>query len=123
MATISTAARNAACDAITALLNAGGAGKIVFKTSGGTAVATLPFSATSFGASSVGVATANTITSDTNAAGGTTDHAEFQNNAGTAVFTTVSVGTSGSEINLSSVAIGAGDTVSVSSLTITVPAT
>ena len=70
--THSTAARNAATDAVTALI--GASGKLVFRTSGtvsapGTAVATLSLSATAFGASATGTATANAITSDTNATG------------------------------------------------------
>lgn len=70
--THSTAARNAATDAVTALI--GSSGNLVFRLSGtvgapGTAVATLPLSTTAFGAASSGTATANAITSDTNATG------------------------------------------------------
>lgn len=122
MATLSTAGRNAACDAVVDLIDAGTPpGALVFRTSGDTEVATLPFSTTAFGAASSGVATANSITSDTTATGGTTTKATLQNAAGTAVIT-ATVGTSGSDINLSSVAIGVNDTVSVSSLTVTMPA-
>lgn len=67
-----TSARNAATDAVTALIST--SGKLKFRLSGsvgspGTAVATLSLSATAFGASSSGTATANAITSDTNATG------------------------------------------------------
>ena len=70
--THSTAARNAATDAVTALI--GASGYLKFRLTGtvgapGTAVATLPLSATAFGASSAGTATAAAITSDTNATG------------------------------------------------------
>jgi len=70
--THSTAARDAATDAVTALI--GASGSLVFRLSGtvgspGTAVATLPLSATAFASSSSGTATANAITSDTNATG------------------------------------------------------
>ena len=71
--THSTAARNAATDAVTALIST--SGKLVFRispstvASPGTAVATLSFSSTAFGASSSGTATANAITADTNATG------------------------------------------------------
>jgi len=121
MSTLSTAGRNAAVNAVTALINVSAPGHLVFQTSGGTPVATLAFSSTSFGAGSTGVATANAISSDTNAAGGTTTKAVLNDGAGTTVLT-VTVGTSGSDINLSSTTIGAGDTVSVSSLTLTMPA-
>ena len=72
MPTHSTAARNAATDAVTGQI--GASGNLKFRLSGtlgspGTVVATLPLSATAFGASSGGVATANPITSDTNATG------------------------------------------------------
>lgn len=122
MATISTAARNAACDAVVDLIDAGSPpGALVFRTSGDVEVATLPFSNPAFGAASTGVATASAITSDTSATGGTTTKATLQNAAGTAVIT-ATVGTSGNDINLSSTTIGAADTVSVSSLTVTMPA-
>lgn len=67
-----TSARNAATDAVTALI--GASGKLKFRLAGslgapGTAVATLSLSATAFAASSTGTATANAISSDTNAAG------------------------------------------------------
>lgn len=122
MATLSTAARNAACDAIVDLIDADvGAGSLVFRTSGDTEVATLTFSDPAFGAASTGVATASAITSDTSATGGTTTKATLQDNSGDIVIT-ATVGTSGSDINLSSTTIGAADTVAVSSLTVTVPA-
>ncbi|HJY38012.1 MAG TPA: hypothetical protein VJ299_11120 [Steroidobacteraceae bacterium] len=122
MATISTAARNAACDAVVDLIDAGAAaGNLVFRTAGDVEVATLPFSDPAFGAAATGVASASTITSDTNATGGTTTKATLEDSDANAVIT-ATVGTSGSDINLSSTTIGAGDTVSVSSLTVTMPA-
>lgn len=125
--TLETIARDAACNAIVDLCDVGGTGTLEFKTSGGTStkgngqVCELPFSATAFGASSTGVATAAAITSDTNADGGTTTKAYFYDGANAPILT-CSVGTSGQDINLSSVIIGAGDTVAVSALTVTVPA-
>jgi hypothetical protein len=70
--THSTPARNAATDAVTALI--GASGNLKFRIAGtigapGAAAATLPLSATAFAASSGGTATANAITSDTNATG------------------------------------------------------
>lgn len=120
--THSTAARNAATDAVTALI--GASGNLVFRLSGnigapGTAVATLPLSADAFGDSSSGVATANAITSDTNATGNASPvaAASLQTSGGTLVIHCAVAG-SGSDINLTNgLTIASGDTVSCSSLT------
>jgi hypothetical protein len=123
--THSTAARNAATDAVTALI--GASGKLAFRTSPstvaapGTVVATLTFSATAFGASSTGTATANAITSDTNAAGNASPvaFATLQTSAGTVVIH-CAVAASASDINMTNgLTVAAGDTVSCSSLTYT----
>jgi len=121
--THSTAARDAATLAVTNLIST--SGKLVFRTSPstvaapGTAVATLTFSATAFGAPSSGTATANAITSDTNAAGGTVAFATLQTSGGTIVVH-CAVAASGSDINLTGgLNVTAGDTVSCSSLTYT----
>ena len=122
--THSTAARNAATDAVTALI--GASGKLVFRLSGtvgspGTAVATLSLSATAFGASSSGTATANAITADTNATGNASPvaTATLQTSGGTVVIH-CAVAASSSDINMTNgLTIGAGDTVSCSSLTYT----
>lgn len=123
MATLENAARSAACDAVTALINNVAAGKLVFETAADGEVATLPFSATAFQSAVNGVATANTITSDTSANGGVIEHASFYDGAGTPnKILECTVSTSGAEINISSLTVGAGDTVSCSSLTVTMPA-
>ena len=122
--THTTAARNAATDAVTALI--GASGNLVFRLSGtvgspGTAVATLPLSATAFGASSSGTATANAITSDTNATGNASAvaTASLQTSGGTLVIH-CAVAASGSDINMTNgLTVAAGDTVSCSSLTYT----
>ena len=122
--THSTAARNAATDAVTALI--GASGKLVFRLSGtvgtpGTAVATLSLSATAFGASASGTATANAITADTNAAGNASPiaTATLQTSGGTVVIH-CAVAASGSDINMTNgLTVAAGDTVSCSSLTYT----
>jgi hypothetical protein len=122
MATLTTAARNAACNAIVDLIDAGsGAGTLVFETSGDAEVATLTFSDPAFGNAATGVATASAITSDTNAAGGTIAQASAFDSDDNKVIE-MTCGTSGAEINLSSLTIAGGDTVSCSSLTITQPA-
>lgn len=123
--THSTAARNAATDAVTALIST--SGNLVFRispstvASPGTAVATLSLSATAFGASASGTATANAITSDTNATGNASPvaFATLQTSGGTIVIH-CAVAASGSDINMTNgLTVAAGDTVSCSSLTYT----
>jgi len=123
--THSTAARNAATDAVTTLI--GASGNLVFRITGSTvaspsaAAATLPLSATAFGASSSGTATANAITSDTNAAGNASAvaFATLQTSGGTVVIQ-CAVAASGSDINMTGgLTVASGDTVSCSSLTYT----
>ena len=119
---LETAARNAAADAIVDLLDAGAAaGYVQFETSADVEVATLPLSDPAFGAAANGVATAASIASDTNATGGTVAQASWYDSNNVKRWENT-VATSGAEINLSSVAIGAGDTVSLSSFTLTMPA-
>lgn len=122
--THSTAARNAATDAVTALIGANG--NLVFRLAGsiaapGAAVATLPLSADAFGDAANGTATANTITSDSNAAGNASavGAASLQTSGGTLVIH-CGVAASGSDIDMTNgLVVDAGDTVSCSSLTYT----
>ena len=122
--THTTAARNAATDAVTALI--GASGKLKFRLTGtvgspGTAVSTLSLSATAFAASSSGTATANSITSDTNATGNASPvaTASLETSGGTLVIH-CAVAASASDINMTNgLTVAAGDTVSCSSLTYT----
>ena len=85
----------------------------------GTNIASLPFSATAFGTpnGTTGVSTANAITSDTNATGGTVAFASFQTSGGSAIVH-CAVAASASDINMTGgLTVNAGDTVSCSSLT------
>lgn len=116
-----SAIRDTICNAVVDALDTGGAGTLVFNTSGDVEVATLAFGATAFGAASSGTATANAITSDTSATGGTVAKFVAKSGAGTTIFQGA-VSTSGSDINLSSLSVGAGDTVAISSLTYSAPA-
>ena len=122
--THSTAARNAATDAVTALIST--SGKLKFRLTGtvgspGTAVATLSLSATAFPAAVTGTATANAITSDTNATGNASPvaTATLETSGGTVVIH-CAVAASGSDINMTNgLTVASGDTVSCSSLTYT----
>src|SRR5574338_1059976 len=85
-----------------------------------TLLAELRFNATAFGAASAGVATANAFTSDSSAnATGTASWFRALKSDGTTVMFDGSVGTSGCDLNLNSVAISSGAAVSVSSFTFT----
>ena len=91
-------------------------GNLVIMTTGDAAVATLGLAATGFGAATGGTATANAITDDTNATGGTAALFKMETSTNAEVFRGT-VATSGGDLNLSSLVIGNGDTVSVSSFT------
>lgn len=130
---ISNTARSAMCDALVDLIDAGTPpGTLEVRTGSaptnttdadsGTLLATLTFSSTAFGAASNGVATANSITSDTNIdATGTAGHFRIKNAAGTVIMQGT-CGTSGADINWNSVSFVAGGTASISSMTVTQPA-
>lgn len=124
----SNTAASAAADAVCALLNSGYLRIYdgTQPTNANTAVSTqtllaeLRFNATAFGAASNGVATANSITSDTAAdATGTATWFRALKSDGTTVVFDGSVGTASADMILNSVAISAGAAVSVSSFTYT----
>jgi hypothetical protein len=125
---ISVLCQNAGGQAETALIDAGSPPGILKMFTGsapsattsadtGTHLCTLTFSNTSFGTFSAGVGTANTITSDTNAANtGTAGYFRIYNAAGTCI-AQGTVGTSGSDINMNTTSIVAGGTVAITSMT------
>ncbi len=97
-------------------------GDIAFSTSVPATLCVNNLAATAFGSSSTGVATAAAVAQGTVATAGTIALALFRNKANTEQFR-CAVGTSGSDINLSAVAVSVSDTIDISSLTFTVPAT
>lgn len=124
-----TALRTTLATAVRDAIDGGaGAGKLVFRLSGtvsapGTAVATLTLS-DPCGSVTNGVLTFSAITSDTNATGNASPvaTATLQTSADS-VQVHCAVAASGSDINMTGgLTIGAGDTVSCSSLTYTAPA-
>lgn len=128
---ITTAARNAAADAVVDLVDVGGAGSLRIydgtapadanaALSSNTLLANLAMSATAFGSAAAGVATAAAITQDSSAdATGTATFFRILAGNGTTVVMQGSVGTASADLILNSVAISSGAAVSVSSLTYT----
>ena len=110
------AVRNGLADYVVDQLNGG---NLLFMTTGeGAEVATLPLAATAFGAASSGTATAGTITSDSSATGGTIATYKMETSGNTRIVGgSVTETGGGGDIEMSSLVIGAGDTVSVSSYT------
>lgn len=127
------ASQQASMDAVVDLIDAGaGAGTIQIRSgtqpadpndsATGTLLATLTFSDPAFGATSTsGVATASSITDDSSAdATDTATWARVLDSDSNPIFD-CDVGTSGATINLNSVAITTGGTVSITSFTMTHP--
>ena len=121
--TYTTAVKNARLDAVTAQIDAGaGAGKLEIGTTGMASVlATITLGDPSAAAASGGVLTFSGFPrSDTSAdATGTAAAARIRDSNNTDLVTGLTVGTSGSDINLDSTSITAGQTVTITSATIT----
>jgi hypothetical protein len=120
---LETAARNAQADAFDAYVNTG-SGTATFKleTSSDEEVASFDLQNPAFGAASNGVITLQGVTlQDTSAAGGTVAQASLYNRDGTKVSESVAA-TSGQEVTVSSTTVGVGETVSLTALTVTQPA-
>lgn len=127
---LALAQRNRALDAVAARLNTGylriysGTRPTDADTALGAQVllAQLRWNATAFAAASGGSASANPITSDTNApATGTATWARFLESDGATVVMDVDVGTTGENLNLNTTSIVAGATVACSGYTLTMP--
>jgi hypothetical protein len=131
-----SAVRNGIANYVADYVDIGGAGTLQFQTGntisngtyiGGAEVATLTFSNPAFSAadsagSGVGLVTAKPITSDTNATGGTVGHFQVFNGSGDSCFAgSVTISGGGGDIILSSLLVGATDTVEITSLTYTAP--
>ena len=132
---LATATRNAACDAVVDLLDAGPAGGTIAIYTGtqpatandavaGTLLATITMADTAFGATSAGVATlAGTPLSAVAGASGTAGWARLSDSAGaTVIDLSVTATGGGGQIELATVTISSGVTVQITSGTITMPA-
>lgn len=121
--THSSLARNALADQINSLVNSGsGPGIIVFQTSGDVEVATCTFADPAFSAASGGAITANAITEDENATGGTIAKFTVRNSSGNNLFSgTVTTEGGGGDIEISSLVIEAGGIVFVESFIYNAP--
>jgi hypothetical protein len=129
---LSTAARNAANDAIVDLIDGGaGAGTIAIRTGAqptnvgdadsGTLLGTLTFSDPAFGASSTGAASASAITSDTSAdASGTAGHFRIKDSSPAILFDGT-CGQGSGDLSFDNSVIVAGGTIAISSFTVTTP--
>lgn len=118
MATLSTAAKNAAIDAVTVLLDAGSAaasGSLVLMTAGNAEVATIVLSNPAFAAASGGSASVNSTTADTNTTAGTVTQYKAVNRDGTTVWSG-----SASELTLTTAVYGTGDTATLTSWTLSI---
>ena len=117
-----TTIRNGIADYVVDQLNSG---TIVFLTSADAEIATLTFASTAFdgaGTAGAGIATAGTITPDTDCNAGTVTKFEAKSSGSAVIFQgTVTATGGGGDIILSSTAIGAGDTISISALTYEAP--
>lgn len=131
---ISTAARNAACDAVVDLIDGGsGAGYVriytgspptnVSDSPSGTLLGTLTCSDPAFGSSSNGIATAQSVTSDSSAdATGTAGWYRVFDSNGVAIMQgTAGNAASSSDMTLANAAIVSGGTISITSWTVTMP--
>jgi len=124
----STAAINAACDAIVDLVDGGaGAGTIVIRTAAEAEVARLTFSDPAFGSAAAGVATASAITNDSDAAGSASPCTIFTvEDSDLTEIWRGAVAESGSDLNIDDgtpgggVVIDVNAVVSISSITFTI---
>jgi hypothetical protein len=119
--TLTTRAKNAALDGIVDEIDSGGSGNLQILDAAGNELATLPLTNPAFGAASDGSVTANSITTDTTVNAGTATQFKVFTSGGSEVFRgTVTVTSGGGDLTLTNVNLFAGDTLAVSSFTLTI---
>lgn len=121
---LETAMRNALADAIDATVNGGTTqtgGKLVIETTADAEISLHRFADPAFGTAATGVITLQSVPiDDTSATAGTA--AQFSiYDRDDAKLLEGEVATSGKDLDLSSLVVGGGDTVSLTSFTMTVP--
>lgn len=126
MPTLETTLRNAIADAIDAAVNTGaGTAQFKLETSGDVEVAAFDLQNPAFDAGGTGgagvIQAQGTPLSDTNADGGTIAKGSLYDR-GSNKLLEAAAATSGQEVTVSSTTVSAGETVNLTSLTITVPA-
>lgn len=121
--TLETVLRNVLADAIDNEINTGaGTATLQFEDSGDTEIATINLQNPAFGAAAAGVITLQGVPlEDSNATGGTVAQFSIYDRDSTKQLEGT-VATSGADINISNTVVAATDTVELTSLTITVPA-
>ncbi len=122
---LETPTRNALADAIDASVNNGTTetgGKLVIETTADAEVSLHRFTATAFGVAAAGVISCNGLPiDDTSAAGGTAAQYSVFDRDNLKLWEGV-VGVTGDDLDLSSLSVGVGDTVSLTAFTVTQPA-
>lgn len=120
---LTTTARNALADAFDAAVNTGsGTATAKLETSGDVEVATFDLQNPAFGNAATGVITLQgTPLQDTSATGGTIAQLSIYSRNNDKLSESQAA-TSGQEVTVSSTTVGAGETVNLTSLTVTVPA-
>lgn len=123
---LSTSARNAACDGVVDRVDVGSGDATgdtgIYTSAFGTLLALMLFSNPAFGAASSGTATASAITDDSSADATGTAAVGRVRDRDNATCWEYTVGTSGADLNLNTTSITAGDRVSITSFTVTMPA-
>ena len=116
---------NDACSSIVSLIDANGGGSLLIFTASGTQLVCCTMAATAFnaaGATSAGVATAATITDGIVAASGTAGYCSFVDGTGiNGIITSMTVNTSGADLNMTNINLEVSDVVSISSFKVSVP--
>ena len=122
--TLPTGTRNAALNAIVDLIDIGaGTAYLKIMNAGGTELVKCAYANPAFGDSIIGVATANAIVDGTVTQADTAAQASIIDRNAADVITGLTVGTSLSNVNLTSLGLAVGDKVSVTNYqTITQPA-